>query len=54
MAITLKAITPEGFGGADYYRETVQIENRSQIRAIRMAFAMKYHVMLDLVEVEEI
>lgn len=53
--IILKALSHDGFGKPDYYEEELVIENSGKAldRAIK-EFAMKYGVMLSLVEVEVI
>lgn len=51
--IILRALSHEGFGKPDYYEEELIIKNSGKAldRAIK-EFAMKYGVMLSLVEVE--
>ncbi len=51
MSITLRAITAEGFGGEDFYTETVTVTNEAELQRARVAFALKYGVMLDSVTV---
>lgn len=51
MNITLRAITAEGFGGEDFYTETVTVKNEGELERARVAFALKYNVQLDNVTV---
>lgn len=50
MMITLKAKTAEGFGGKDFYIETYKNVAVVNIPSLKVAFALKYKVSLDLVE----
>lgn len=52
MTVILRAKTAEGFGGKDYYEETVHCDNETDKKAAMIAFAMSYGVGLDMIEVE--
>ena len=53
LNIKMKAVTAQGFGGDEYYEETYTMKRVSQERLnwMRQQFAIKYNVMIDMVEV---
>lgn len=53
LELSLKALTHEGFGAPDYYRETYIIPNTpGDIRDKITEFALKYNVELDSVKID--
>lgn len=46
----LTAITPEGFGGREKYKEICSVGSDAELERCKKDFALKYGVMLDLVK----
>jgi len=53
IRIEMRAVTAQGFGGEAYYKEIYTLKKISQekLNWMRQQFAIKYNVMIDMIEV---